>query len=257
MMLKPRTLKKLITLLQSPGFRPVNIVGAILMIVAVDYPFYTKSSKKIEWRVVKAENGVTATVRLSDSSLIELNAGTVLRYPETFDKRKREVYIEGEAFITAAPNANQPLIVHTKQASINVLGTSFNVCTYEGKFCAALVSGAILVSTSCGQTIKLTPGYSASLLPKSDQLVVASFKENEMTGWIEGKYKFENEALTDICRVIERTYNIKIAFDTPPRLIHFTGAMNRHKPFTVILKKLSAISRMEYYRDDNGTIHWK
>ena len=227
------------------------------MIVAADCLFFTKPSTEIEWRTVRAENGVTATIWLSDSSLIELNAGTVLRYPETFDKRKREVHIEGEAFITAAPNPHQPLIVHTKQATIDVLGTSFNVCTYEGKFSAALISGAILVTTRGGQTIKLTPGYSASLLPQSDQLVISSFKEGEMTGWMKGKYNFENKALGDICRVIERAYNIKIVFDTPPSLIHFTGSMNCNKPFTAILKKLSAISRMEYYRDDNGTIHWK
>ena len=56
----------------------------------------------------------------------------------------------------------------------------------------------VLVTTTGGQSIKLTPGYSASLIPQDDQLIVSRFEQEPTIGWIEGTYQFENEALTEI-----------------------------------------------------------
>lgn len=64
-----------------------------------------------------------------------------------FKQHKREIYIEGEAFLSVSHDPNRPFIVKTSQMDIQVLGTTFNVSAYENKQTQSvvLVSGKIKV----------------------------------------------------------------------------------------------------------------
>ncbi len=77
-----------------------------------------------------APAGALNAVTLADGSTVHLNSGTRLRYrartlPGASD-RLRSVELDGEAFFEIAP-AEQPFIVETPAAVIEVLGTRFNV----------------------------------------------------------------------------------------------------------------------------------
>jgi transmembrane sensor len=65
--------------------------------------------------------------------LITLNSGSKLNYPEKFKGSKREVSLEGEAYFDVTPDKEKPFIIHSGDANIRVLGTSFNVNAYENK----------------------------------------------------------------------------------------------------------------------------
>lgn len=48
---------------------------------------------------IRATSGMTAKTYLPDSTLVYLNAGSVLRYPSEFTGNKREVELMGEAYL--------------------------------------------------------------------------------------------------------------------------------------------------------------
>ena len=66
-------------------------------------------------------------VKLADGSIILLNRKSELHYPEKFEGESREVYLVGEAFLEVAQMPEKPFIVHTKDANVVVMGTSFNL----------------------------------------------------------------------------------------------------------------------------------
>mgnify|MGYP000102107218 CR=1 FL=1 len=76
-----------------------------------------------------------------------------------FKQHKREIYIEGEAFLSVSHDPNRPFIVKTSQMDIQVLGTTFNVSAYENKQTQSvvLVSGKIKVKTSKNESKTLSP----------------------------------------------------------------------------------------------------
>lgn len=77
-----------------------------------------------------APEGELSAVALADGSTVHLNSGTRLRYrPRVLPgaaNRLRSVELDGEAFFEITP-AEQPFIVETATAVVEVLGTRFNV----------------------------------------------------------------------------------------------------------------------------------
>lgn len=74
--------------------------------------------------------GQLGTVELADGSAIQLNSGSRLTYrpralPGTAEL-KRAVQLDGEAFFDVTP-AEEPFVVETATALVEVLGTQFNV----------------------------------------------------------------------------------------------------------------------------------
>ncbi len=48
-----------------------------------------------------------------------------------FEKGERVVELKGEAYFDVTKSKEWPFIVRTCRSSVKVLGTSFNVCSYE------------------------------------------------------------------------------------------------------------------------------
>ena len=107
--------------------------------------------------------GESYKIVLSDGTEVWLNAATRLRFPSRFYGKQREVYVEGEAYFKVAKDAAHPFIVHTTLTQVQVLGTSFNINTYEaGNVKTALVEGKVLTKSNDGKSMELTPGYAAN-----------------------------------------------------------------------------------------------
>ncbi|GAA4312914.1 FecR domain-containing protein [Mucilaginibacter gynuensis] len=82
--------------------------------------------------VVSSKPGKVSMVKLSDGTLVWLNAGSRISYPQTFGKTAtREVYLEGEAYFEVAKDKEHPFRVHARNLVTRVLGTKFNVKAYK------------------------------------------------------------------------------------------------------------------------------
>lgn len=64
---------------------------------------------------------------LADNSRIWINSGSKVIYPRTFKGKKRQIFVEGEAYLKVAHNKEKPFIVSTSAFEVEVLGTSFNI----------------------------------------------------------------------------------------------------------------------------------
>ncbi|SCW53794.1 FecR family protein [Mucilaginibacter sp. NFR10] len=167
-----------------------------------------------------AANGQTINFTLADGTKIWLNAGSKLTYPETFRGEKREIKLEGEAFLDVAHDPAKAFIIHTGQVSTHVLGTSFNIKAYanESFIKVDVLSGKVGVVTPAGAakntTTFLTPAE--EVVFNKDGLSVTKNKQvdvNALSSWKDGELVFKNMALPEVLNTINRHFNVTVKAD--------------------------------------------
>ncbi|HEY1202396.1 MAG TPA: FecR domain-containing protein [Niastella sp.] len=239
---------------------PLYIAAGVALLLATGAGyFYSQrpAQGNAPQKMVVAKRGTTNTIKLDDGTEVKLNAATTIRYTANFNNsRIREVYLEGEAFFTVSPDPKRPFIVHCKLANVEVLGTSFNVCTYDSSFRTALVSGAVAITTHEGEKVKLSPGYTATLETHIPQLLVTAYKPDTVLGWLSGIYRFENTPLKEVCRMAERAYNISISIDSKALAgVCYSGIINARKPIELLLEDIGYTTEIDHYFDKTGQLH--
>ncbi|MGF7072079.1 FecR family protein [Mucilaginibacter sp. 3215] len=167
-----------------------------------------------------AANGQTINFTLADGTKIWLNAGSKLTYPETFRGEKREIRLEGEAFLDVAHDPAKAFIIHTGQVSTHVLGTSFNIKAYANErfIKVDVLSGKVGVVTPEGKskstTTMLTPAE--EVVFNKDGLSVTKNKQvdvNALSSWKDGELVFKNMALPEVLNTINRHFNVTVMAD--------------------------------------------
>jgi len=75
--------------------------------------------------------GKKSQLTLEDGTKVWLNAGSRMAFPTRFTGKKREIFLEGEAYLEVAHNKDMPFFVYTGDISIKVLGTKFDISAYK------------------------------------------------------------------------------------------------------------------------------
>lgn len=201
--------------------------------------------------------GLTYAVKLPDSTTVYINAATDLKFPFVFNASKREVYVEGEAYFEVAQDPGRPFVVHTRHADVIALGTSFNVSTYGNQFRASLLTGAVVVMEK-DKMLQLSPGQLAIKDPQSGELIMDTFIQDSLPGWVNGRYVFNKKTLAEVCETIERLYDVEIVFDRAEiAKLRYTGAANRKDSLQVFLENIAKTNRIKYYWDKQKRVHLK
>lgn len=195
-------------------------------------------------------------IHLGDGSQIHLNSGTQLQFALQFDGNRREITLQGEAYIEVAPDPKKPFFVHLPHGTVQVLGTAFNVNTYDsGVHKLALVTGAVKFKAFADSAI-LKPGREAISTPKG--LQTDGFDATEVLAWREGKYFFNDATLAEVSRVLTRWYGSPVIIDSKAVAAQlFTGMIDKKQGIEVTLKGLQLTNLISYYKDDEGVIHIK
>ncbi len=194
-------------------------------------------------------------IYLPDGSKIVLNAESELIYPKEFNDSIREVTLIGEAFFDIKRNVNKPFIVNTNSIKIKVLGTSFNVKSYDKdkKVETTLVTGKVELIKDKETPIVLAPSQKAVFYKKENKLEIEEVKSLEVVAWKEGKLIFKKTSLQEVVIDLERKYNVKININSQKLLNYeYTGTFDNLSIDEVL--KLLTISSPIKYSIKNGKI---
>lgn len=165
--------------------------------------------------------GQMQKVTFPDGSAVTLNANSTLTYSEPFLKGKVEFYIEGEAYFSIEPSEdkqgiNRKYSVHTADGVISILGTSFNVNTWNNRTTVVLDRGEVRLvkdsetARSNEQRYLMVPGELARFSASEDQIEVQKVRTDLYTSWTDLKWIFEDTPLTEIAERIEATYGLEV-----------------------------------------------
>lgn len=164
-------------------------------------------------------------VRLEDGSLVWLEPGSRLSYPQHFSADKREVLLEGEAFFEVARNPNRPFYVYANEVVTKVLGTSFRISAFENarQVLVAVKTGKVSVYKQNRIDFDDPETRGIVLLP-NQQGVFDRFSESlnrrlldeplplKAEGQIVGR-KFDEVRVGVILAELERLYGVEILYN--------------------------------------------
>lgn len=170
------------------------------------------------FREISTKAGERANIDLGDGTKVFLNADSKISVPDTFSPDQRVVRLSGQAFFDVTQDESRPFYIETSQATIQVIGTSFDVKSYENedKVQVAVKEGVVELHKSGGETEKriITEGYLGSFNRQQGLMSVVPVEDMEIyTGWMDGRLVFKNTPFIEVLQHIERWYNVDIYSD--------------------------------------------
>lgn len=212
--------------------------------------------KATQWSKLTVPAGMDYRIMLSDSSMVWLNAATTVRFPLQFTGNTREIEINGEAYIKVAKNPSRPFIVHLPHTDVQVLGTEFNINSYDsGTVKVALVQGKINLHTG-HEAVELQPGYEGAS-STGTSIKVNLFDQRQVLAWMKGQYMFSNATVQEIALILRRSYDLNVVVDNNTvAQKRFTGIINKYKKLTDFLDNLTTTAEVNYYFDGD-VLHFK
>ncbi|NML21975.1 DUF4974 domain-containing protein [Pseudoflavitalea sp. G-6-1-2] len=187
------------------------------------------------FNTVRVPRGGTYVLVLADGTRVWLNAASSLKYPADFTGNFREVELTGEGYFEVTENAAKPFMVQSGNLKIQVLGTSFNLNTYEEEAVAkaSLIDGSVKVITGTGSAI-LKPGQQASISRSTQNISVGNFDTEEVIAWKNGFFQF-NKIDESYLRQLSRWYDVDLQFEAPVKSNEFNGRITRQTKLSSIV----------------------
>lgn len=216
-----------------------------------------------------------------DGTEVTLNAGSTLKFDNSFGVKTRIVQLEGEGYFKVKEDTIRPFIVETPFLNVTALGTEFNIKAYadDKTVETTLVKGSVKIETSddnsasevtilkpnqkftyykegTGNEIKATEpdkksGNAIQPMPVRNKIELHKpVKENvnvePLVSWKENRWIFEQESLQQIAIELERRFDVKINFESERlKTRRFTGILIA-EPIDQVLKVMSIAAPISY-----------
>lgn len=205
-------------------------------------------------------NGQKATFDLGDGTIVKLNAGSKLIYDEQFTGAVRKVYLEGEAFFEVKRDENKPFIVETKDLVTRVLGTSFNVKSYNGEdnSFVAVETGEVKVSTknadnsATEQQYLLTRHQMAIYDTKSNSVVKKEHISDDVFVWKDNIILFDHHDFDHIISKLTRWYGVEFVVANNRSFEGRFNAEYENESLEMVLNGLKGEYSFNYRMEENG-----
>jgi hypothetical protein len=205
---------------------------------------------KLAYNTMTTPRGGQYWVVLPDGSKALLNAASSLTYPTSFNGNERKVELTGEAYFEVAHNAAKPFRVYSKSQVVEVLGTHFNINTYddEPNIKTTLLEGKVKVTSVVKNQVRiLKPGQQAAL--NSLAFNVNDVDVEDATAWKNGTFTFENNDIQQIMRMVSRWYDVDVTYKGNLPTDKFTGSVSRFSNVSELLNTLQLTRKVRFKID--------
>lgn len=165
---------------------------------------------------INVPRGNMFDIHLADGTKVWVNANSKLRFPVEFPQAERRVWLEGEAYFEVSPDAERPFIVETREQTLNVLGTKFNIYAYPGEQAVftTLVEGSVSVRANhTDAETGLKPGQQARL--SAEGYSISDVDAAGIASWRERMFVFDDNTLGMVFDKLSRWYDFEYVFEDP------------------------------------------
>lgn len=225
-------------------------VGALL----VYFSGLTKSDNQLA--SISSPRGQITSLTLFDGTTVWLNSETTIRYSSDFNKKEREVFVEGEAYFEVNHNDKLPFIVDVGASKIKVYGTIFNVKAYpvDDYVETVLIEGKVEFITK-DNSVFLKPNEKITFLTEKGILQKEHADIEKTSAWKNGKYYYNSEKLSSIIQQLQRWYDIEFIFNENDLSdFTFTGVVNREKSIEYNLKIIELTNKIKFESKDGAIL---
>lgn len=221
--------------------------------VGIDYTVQKVGDKPEVLNTVQTLTGMEYSLTLSDGTRVYLNAETKLEFPTCFRGEYRVVKLEGEAYFDVSKDAAHPFIVEMNSLKVRVLGTSFNLRSYddEEQVVTTLVEGKVEVAA--GEVSRtITPGMQVIYEKKEGNMNVREVDVSLYTAWQSGKFIFKNERLENVMTYLAKWYGFEYRFiDDHAKNLQIGANLDRYDDMEPIVEMLRRTGLVNITQVDN------
>ena len=235
-------------------------ITTIAASLAVGLFFYALINLKLQNRdeliafsSVTTSLGERTSLSLPDGTKVNLNAGSILRYPDSFSGNERKVELSGEAFFDVVHNEAKPFIVQTHALNVRVLGTEFNIEAFPdaSEVNTTLVNGKVILEKELNNKMvslaEMKPNE--RMVYQIDNQKISLSTETDISqyiAWKDGKLVFLNDPIEEVAKKLGLWYNVSVTIQSEElKKSHFTGTFT-NETIEKVLALLSVSSPIDY-----------
>lgn len=237
-----------------------KVAAVIILAFGLTFYFLNTQSEIDQPQIYAAKEMVKETnpgerlkTQLPDGTIVHLNAGSRLLFPDPFSDSLRLVYLIGEGYFDVAPDKSRPFTVRVKSMDITALGTAFGVNAYtqNSNDFVSLVSGKLLIRNIKNQEMNVEPGETVTLSRLNYSFSKSEIDYLSQIAWKDGILHFNNNSFEEIKQILELSYGVRFTFDGQMKTIQdvYTGTF-KNESLDNILQILSF--SMDFKYEING-----
>jgi len=209
-----------------------------------------KQAAANQFNILQTPRGGIYQISLPDGTKAWLNSSSTLKYPVMFSGHERKVELEGEAYFEVTHNKDMPFLVVSKNQTVQVLGTHFNVNAYpdEDYSKTTLLEGSVRVSLPNQiKPVLLVPGQQS--IAKPSGIKVRKVDVDNAVAWKNGLFLFDNEEIHSIMKKISRWYDVDVEYEKGIENMRFGGTVSRYANISMVLRKLELTNTIHFKID--------
>lgn len=191
---------------------PLVAAVSLLLILSTLFTYtYLHRVDPIEYYTLMTQDRRT-DFTLDDGTIVTLNRNSRLRYSNQYGSEERRVSLEGEAYFQVTHDAQKPFRVEMEGATIEVLGTTFNVQadTAQHQIVATLVEGSVAFQTR-QKNIVLKPEQQLTYSRLTHQYQIQPVNTDLVVAWKEGLLRYRSVPFVQLVEDLRKAYQIPIS----------------------------------------------
>lgn len=240
----------------------LRVAAAITMIAIGTWAFWFNNNQSaiLESGSITSTQGEIKEISMKDGSKIILNSNSTVTYSVT--AKNRQITLKGMAHFEVAKNPNAPFVIQTANNQVTVLGTGFDVCSYQNKPLQVTVNHGKVKVEKCRfnankngihqiaqgiESVVLTKGMRVTQNSSSNgigrYLNIDSAVNLTAVQWDQGDLIFNNASLADVISAVEMRYGVQIeVLGNAPRGLRnnpnprFTATFNKNNNLNEVCK---------------------
>lgn len=210
----------------------------------------------IPYNTLTTPRGGQYGITFSDGTKVWLNSGSSIRYPTSFTGDTREVEITGECYFEVARDASMPFVVNAGNVAVNVLGTHFDIMSYQDDSLVktTLLEGSVRVTElSTRQSQLVNPGQQVEVGRNGTLRLVTGVDLEKAVAWKNGLFVFNNDDIHAVMQELARWYDVDVIIKGNISQ-HFSGSIHRNVKMSKVFEVLQETGGIHFEIDHKKVI---
>lgn len=199
---------------------------------------------RVEQQIARTTDNEIKKIELADGTVVWLNENSIFSYPEQLNQDERVVSLTGQAYFDVARDIERPFKIVGEKATVEVLGTSFDLISQADYANVNVTSGRVAFGSTDDDKLKviLEKGNQATF-EKNKLIKNAELNENA-SSWMTKDFVFKSSPLSVVVETLEEHFDVKIKVDDAIKNCLITSSFE-DKGLDEILETFEAIANIK------------
>ncbi|GGC23685.1 anti-sigma factor [Parapedobacter defluvii] len=197
-------------------------------------------------------------VKLPDSTQVWLNANSRLEVLPGYGNGERRIHLSGEAFFEVKGAVVQPFFVKMNGITVTVLGTSFNIQSYDDvqEVKVTVSTGKVLVADTTSRRLSvLNGGQQLAYRKANGSYRVDNVAEANSYAWRVGKVVLDRASFEELVQVFHNFYGVQLmTADKQVASYRYNLTLQSNFRQEEAMELICSILRKNYKKEDNGNV---